>query len=199
MFTYIVYPFHYLLFSHLVLNSPLSNPISQYNSLPLKVTGTSGNLVWTSESASKLLFFMTKISKFFSPFPRKGWRTLFLLPFIVCKYWFSEARAISVAGQIHSHTLLGCLFSLSGWGYSPFISKGIPALGEGIEEAAGYLWQTLGEYESLWSVMAFSFVICFHGHSWVSGWETALYTLDTITSLRFNNLHCLPGAYRINK
>ena len=26
------------------------------------------------------------------------------------------------------------------------------------------------------SVMAFSFVICFHGHSWVSGWETTLST-----------------------
>ena len=57
----------------------------------------------------------------------------------------------------------------------PSLSEGIPALEEGTGQEAGYLQQTLGEHDSS-SLMTLPFVICFHCHCHVSGWETAFDT-----------------------
>ena len=52
---------------------------------------------------------------------------------------------------------------------------------KGLGRRQGYLQQTLGECESS-SLMTFPFVICFHGHCQVSGWETAFHTVNHYTT-----------------
>lgn len=98
----------------------------------------------------------------------------------VYECWFSEAGNISVACP--AQNLVGRLLPsgsfLDGVIY-PFVSEGIPALEEGTGQEAGYLQQTLGEYESS-NLM--TFVICFHGHCQVSGWETAFHTVNHYTT-----------------
>lgn len=77
-----------------------------------------------------------------------------------------------------AHNLVGCLLPSGGSLddiVPPSVSEGVPALEEGTGQETRYLQQTLGEYESS-SLMTFPFVICFHGHCQVSGWETAFDT-----------------------
>lgn len=47
--------------------------------------------------------------------------------------------------------LTGCLFSLAEGCCLPFLCVGIPALGKGMEDEAGYLRQTRSECDSRWS------------------------------------------------
>ena len=111
-----------------------------------------------------------------------------------CGYWCSEAEATSVVDQSATRCslavfpFLDVVFPSSLWESQPW------GRGQG---GGTYLWQTLCEYESLQVLMTFPFVICFHGHCWVSGWEKALHTWGILISL-LNNLHRLPVSCGIN-
>ena len=87
--------------------------------------------------------------------------------------WLAQPKTLFAA-----FSLLAAFWMVSS---NPFISEGIPVLDEGTGQEAGYLQQTLGEYESS-SLMTFLFVICFHGHCQASGWETAFHTVNHYTT-----------------
>lgn len=120
--------------------TPIYHP--QYNCLPLKVTRTSGNLGCTSETACQLLpIFITKVSKFFSPFlERVEW--LSFAP-TLCSVWVLvlRSRGRLCSCLVHNQVLIGC-FSLFGWSSLFFISGNPSSEGEGTRRRSG----TFGKY-----------------------------------------------------
>ena len=82
----------FYLLSHQGSPTHIPSTTSQYNHLPLQITGTSGNLVWTMKVLiSCCLFFMTAASKCFSPFlERVEWQSL---PWLFESVWVLVFRS----------------------------------------------------------------------------------------------------------
>lgn len=154
MFTYIVCPFqpHTLPPLTFFQTQPLPNPICHSPSIIVFHWKSQELLVTWFEPVKVLvkcyLFFMTKVPQFLSPVPERG---DYLAPAFLVWVLVLGSRGHLCSCPALQQVLTGCLFSLAEGCCLPFLCVGIPALGKGMEDEAGYLRQTRGECDSRWS------------------------------------------------